>query len=324
MEEAGDINNQLIDAIINIALQDSTFKTPSILYKYLSHERVKDVLGKGSVRFTPLSNTNDLFEVRAPFENFVGPKLTKMYEDGRQRVLSNPNLSEAILKRSFDIAIKKSGIFLHDSDRAFEYLKKTKGKKVTEDADNIAIKKIETELFPSLNSDEQTHKLFDAIGKKLCFSLSKRANISPMWAHYANHHEGFVIAFDTKSSWFKEWENGESKNLIKVPYFDKKMKEPLDNPRKAIFSKGKDWEYEREWRILAEKHQVDRIKKAPEEPIYLMNFPPEAVQRIILGKRIKPDVERQIKEIACAKYPHAKLHRMDSNLLKSRMEEVKV
>ncbi len=164
-----------------------------------------------------------------------------MYEDGRQRVLSNPNFSDTILKRSFDIAIKKSGIFLHDSDRAFEYLKKTKGKKVTEDAKNIAIKKMETELFPSLNSDEQTHKLFDAIGKKLCFSLSTRADISPMWAHYANHHEGFVIAFDTESAWFKKWKNGESKHLIEVPYFDDKIEEPLDNPRKAIFSKGKKW-----------------------------------------------------------------------------------
>ena len=295
MGEADDISDQLIDAIIYVALRDSTFKPPSKLYKYLSDERVEDVLGKGSMRFTPLKNTNDLFEVRAPFKNFVGPKLIKMYKDAMQK---------ALRKNNFDPILKN--------------------KKIKEDVKNIAIKYRETELFPSLNSDEQTHKLFDAIGKKLCFSLSKRANISPMWAHYANHHEGFVIAFDTKSAWFKEWKDGESKSLIKVPYFDDKMEEPLDDILKAIFSKGKDWEYEREWRILADESQVDVTNGTLGEPIHLVSFPPEAVQRIILGKKMKPDVESKIKEIACAKYPHAKLHRMDSNLLKSRMEEVKV
>ncbi len=322
MEKTDNINDELIDAFINAALRNSKFNPPSRLYKYLSDERVEDVLGNGSVRFTPLSNTNDLFEVRAPFKNFAGANLIKMFEDARQKFLRDPNF-EAILESSFDTAIKKSGIVLHDRDRTFEYFKKTKGKKVTEDAKNIAIKQTETELFPSLNSEEQTHKFLEAMRKRLCFSLSQRADISPMWAHYANHHEGFVIAFDTESAWFKEWKDGESKPLLKVHYFDEKMDEPLDDIRKAIVSKGKDWEYEREWRILAEEYQADE-KKPTEEPIHLVSFPPEAVQRIILGEKIKPDVESKIKKIVDAKYPHAEIYRMRSNPVESRMEQVKV
>ena len=313
----------LIDAFINGALRDSTFKPPSILYKYLSDERVKDVLGNGSVRFTPLSNTNDLFEVRASFKIFAGTNLIKRFEDAMQRVLSNPNFSDTILKDSFETVNKKRGIVLNDSDRAFEYLKKTEGKKVTEAAKNIAIKYRETELIPSLNSEKQTNKLLDAIGKKLCFSLSECENINLMWAHYANSHKGFVIAFDTESAWFKEWKDGESKSLIKVPYFDDKIEEPLDNPLKAIFSKKTDWEYEREWRIVAEEYQADE-KTPTQEPMYLMNFPPEAVQRIILGTKINPEVESKIKEIVDAKYPHAEIYRMRSNPVESRLEEVKV
>ena len=323
MEEEDDISDQLIDTIIDIALQDSKFNPPSILYKYLSDERVEDVLGNGSVRFTPLSNTNDLFEVRAPFKKFAGQNLIKTIKDANRKSLEEDNYNR-LLEKSFDNFIKQNRIPLQNRDQLFEYIKNTTGKKIKESLKNDSIESIKLKLVPSLNSEEQTHKLFDAIGKILCFSLSQQADISPMWAHYANHHEGFVIAFDTKSAWFKEWKDGESKSLIKVPYFDDKMEEPLDDILKAIFSKGKDWEYEREWRILAEEYQADIIKKAPKELIYLVNFPPEAVQKIILGKRIKPDVESRIKEIACAKYPHAKLYRMDSNLLKSRMEQVKI
>ena len=323
MGEADDISDQLIDAIINAALQDNRLKRrPILLYKYLSDERVEDVLGNGRVRFTPLSNTNDLFEVRAPFKKFAGQILIKTIKDANRKSLEEDNYNK-LLEKSFDNFIKQHRIPLQNRDQLFKYFRNTTGKKIKESLENDSIESIKSKLIPSLNSEEQTHKLLKAIGKLLCFSLSKQENISPMWAHYANHHEGFVIAFDTKSAWFKEWENGESKNLIKVPYFDGKMEEPLDNPLKAIFSKEKDWEYEREWRILAEEYQADE-KTPTEEPIHLVSFPPEAVQRIILGKRIKPDVESRIKEIVDAKYPHAKLHRMDSNLLKSRMEEVKV
>ncbi len=312
------IADDLIDALF-----DRTSKPPPILYKYLSDERVEDVLGNSNVRFTPLSNTNDTFEIRTTFKNFAGPKLIKMFEDADQIVLSDEVLNK-LLEISFDDLIKEQGIPLQNRDQLFEYFKNTRGENVKENAKNDFIKNTNSELFSSLNSEEQIDKFLEAMGKKLCFSLSEQADIPPMWAHYANSHKGFVIAFDTKHIWFKEWQNGKSKSMLKVHYFDDTMEEPLDNPIKAIASKKTDWKYEREWRTYATEDQVDRIEGTTEEPIHLMNFPPDAIQRIILGAKINPEVESRIKEIACAKYPHAKLHRMDSNLLKSRMEEVKV
>ncbi len=317
-----DVNNEMIHVLINVALRDSTFKPPSILYKYLSDERVEDVLGNGSVRFTPLENTNDLFEVRAPFKNFAGPKLIKTIEYSMGRDFGDDDFNR-LFKKSFDIFIKQNRIPLQDRDQLFKYIKNTMGKEIREKAEN-GIKKTNLELIPSLNSKEQINKVLKAIGKLLCFSLSECANINLMWAHYANSHKGFVIAFDTESAWFKEWKNEESKHLLKVHYFDDKMKEPFDDPYKAIVSKKTDWEYEREWRIYTEEYQADAIKETTEEPIYLMNFPPEAVQRIILGTKINPEVESRIKEIVDAKYPHAKIYRMRSNPVESRLEEVEV
>lgn len=51
---------------------------PRFLYKYLSAERVGNVLEGGTVRFTPLMNTNDSFEVRATFDKVAGPKFLSM------------------------------------------------------------------------------------------------------------------------------------------------------------------------------------------------------------------------------------------------------
>ena len=312
----------IADALID-ALFDRTSKPPPILYKYLSDELVENVLGNGSVRFTPLSNTNDTFEIRTTFKNFAGPKLIKMFEDADQIVLSDEVLNK-LLEISFDDLIKEQGIPLQNRDQLFEYFKNTRGENVKENAKNDFIKNTNSELFSSLNSEEQIDKFLEAMGKKLCFSLSEQADIPPMWAHYANNHKGFVIAFDTKSAWFKEWNNGESKSMLKVHYFDDKMEEPLDDPYKVIASKKTCWEYEREWRVHANESQADTIDEAPEEPIHLMNFPPEAVQKIILGEKMKPEVESKIKEIVDAKYPHAEIYRMRSNPVESRLEEVKV
>ncbi|MFV0513593.1 MAG: hypothetical protein ACK5MY_08200 [Jhaorihella sp.] len=53
---------------------------PRYLYKYLSAERVGNVLEGGTVRFTPLMNENDIFEVRSTFETLAGPKFIAMLE----------------------------------------------------------------------------------------------------------------------------------------------------------------------------------------------------------------------------------------------------
>ena len=54
---------------------------PRYLYKYLSAERVGNVLEGGTVRFTPLMNTNDSFEVRATFDKVAGPKFLSMLKE---------------------------------------------------------------------------------------------------------------------------------------------------------------------------------------------------------------------------------------------------
>ncbi len=297
-----------INTDIDIALLNKHLKWPPILYKYLSDRRVEDVLEDGSLRFTPLSNTNDPFEVSQTFKRLAGPEYRQEFREKLQES-SKSDFFKIISKQNND-EWKKCGVILSQEEL----------RQLTEKS----LKTIEKNHMISLNSEFYIKMFLKDMAEMLCFSLSQQADISPMWAHYANQGKGFVVAFDTTSIWFKKWRNGETKRLLKVNYFDDQIEEAFDDPSEVLISKGKDWEYEREWRTYATEDQVDRIEGTTEEPIHLMNFPPDAIQRIILGAKINPEVESKIKEIACAKYPHAEIYRMRSNPLKSRMEEVKV
>ncbi len=307
-----------INTELGVALLDSSSEPPPILYKYLSETQVENVLENGSVRFTSLSNTNDLFEVRAIFKKFVGPKLFKVLKLTMRDQLKEDSLNKTV-DTVLNDSIKKHGITSPIQQQIF---KKSMSPELKINIKREAFRLMK--LMPSFFSDDDYKKMFfNSIKKMLCFSLSEEPDIAPMWAHYANNHKGFVIAFDTESSWFKEKKDGTQNRLRKVNYFDGLLEEALDDIEKVISSKTMDWAYEREWRVYSGESRVDSIKQNPEEPIHLVNFPPEAVQRIILGEKMKPDVQNKIKEIVSAKYPHAEIYRMQSDSLSTTMNEIK-
>lgn len=67
-------------------------RPPTSLYKYLSADRVDDVLRFGSAKFTPLANTNDIFEVRKTFERFAGPRFRDLLNREKEKVRKGETL----------------------------------------------------------------------------------------------------------------------------------------------------------------------------------------------------------------------------------------
>ena len=308
---------------LGVALLNSSSKPPPILYKYLSDTQVKNVLENGNVRFTPLSNTNDSFEIRANFKQMAGPKFSQMLINTAQDIYKE-DFYNKIIEDAFNIVQKQLGMKLLNRDQLSKEFEKRTGTKLEDHAKQEVFKIIKTKAIPFFNSKSSTKKFLNHIGKQLCFSLSEQANINPMWAHYANSHKGFVIAFDTTSTWFRKRSDGKKRHLLKVNYFDGQIEEPLADIYKTIASKTTAWAYEQEWRTHVSEDGIDSIIETSEEPIHLINFPPDAIQRIILGEKIKPDIENQIKEIALAKYPHAGIYRIQSDSLLTTMNEIKV
>lgn len=97
-----------------------------------------------------------------------------------------------------------------------------------------------------------------------CFS--KSPYILPMWAHYANNHEGCVIEFNYKNdkdfieSYFSLGIGQLSSILLPLdviyskdrpPLFDKEGKTDTSNTGfNACLTKAKEWEYEQEMRVI--------------------------------------------------------------------------
>lgn len=143
-----------------------------------------------------------------------------------------------------------------------------------------------------------------------------------MWAHYADNNAGFVVAFDTENAWFRQRKSGEKTRLQKVAYFDGKLDDPFENPRAAFISKTTDWAYEREWRLFIKNGGADLTVGNADDPIQLLEFPPGAVDRIILGPKTRPEVADRIHDAVASRYPHAPLVRAVPNWQTHTYDEV--
>ena len=176
------------------------------------------------------------------------------------------------------------------------------------------------EGLPSGNesiSYDKLQKMWD-MAYMTCLSEAHDNNL--MWSHYADGHKGFCIRYDLKrlrqDSYqirehifpviyeekrriFKQLDSllechQELKKAIKEEYvYD--YPEPLDDILPMFLTKGLDWEYEREWRIIFTlKQMYDR-----DDPIlYTGNLYFPCISALYLGYRIDPIVKQDLIEIS--------------------------
>jgi hypothetical protein len=297
---------------------DETLPPPRFLYKYLSAERVENVLEGGTVRFTPLLDTNDTFEVRSTFDQLAGPKMQNMLFENMEKTLSE----ELVVKKIAGI-LRDSGLDMLPPEIAMKLAEQYYGRSIIDILRTQMQDAVNTVLVPHFNSPESAEIILEKFGRDLlCFSLSERMDSPPMWAHYAANNTGFIVAFNTENAWFRRPENGEKTRLQRVAYFDGKLNEPFDNPNAAFISKTTDWAYEREWRLYIKSGEADLTVGSVAEPIHLLKFPPEAVDRIILGSKTRPEVATRIREAVASRYPHAALVRAVPNRESHTSDEV--
>lgn len=297
---------------------DSSPSPPRFLYKYLSAERVGNVLEGGAVRFTRLLNTNDTFEVRSTFDTLAGPKMLAMLSEQMDKTLS----AESVYRLTSDM-LKKNGLGFLSPDQALQIAEQHYGGQFMAIFRAQMQKAVDILVIPHLKDPQNSKKLLEHLGSELlCFSLSERMDSPPMWAHYADNNSGFVIAFDTENIWFRRQKNGENTRLQKVTYFDGKLDEPLDDPRAAFVSKTTDWSYEREWRLYIKEDQADLTTGNPEDPIHLLRFPPKAINRVILGPKTCLEVKGRISDILKYRYPNVKMTRAIPNRQSHTYEEI--
>jgi len=123
------------------------------------------------------------------------------------------------------------------------------------------------------------------------YCLVPRANSALMWAHYANKHRGVCLEFSHVEVF---------RDILKVIYCEKYPSfEPfgrgIDKILPPLLTKSADWEYEEEYRIIAEE------KGNPDKTFVTENnyfsLPPRMLKSIILGALISSSDEAEIREM---------------------------
>jgi DUF2971 family protein len=157
------------------------------------------------------------------------------------------------------------------------------------------------------------------------FSLTEVPDSLLMWAHYAEDHRGFVVEFDCEHPSFTRSvkNNQEFGTLRRVQYSNERPKRSFFQLTglEVLFTKSKEWEYEREWRIVRKLEDASTAVTSGTSSVYLFQVPPESIRSIILGCRMPADTKDSIAQ-AVSRNPQlssltllaAKLHEREFSL----------
>jgi hypothetical protein len=119
-----------------------------------------------------------------------------------------------------------------------------------------------------------------------------------MWTHYAANHTGFVLEFDDGHRWFwaQRPEGDDCGTLRKVSYADQPSSDYLAELKahEVFYTKGKKWEYEREWRII---RPLAESSTSPSEGIFLFDLPADVITGAIAGLRTNDETSQQLRDI---------------------------
>ena len=120
-----------------------------------------------------------------------------------------------------------------------------------------------------------TQEVADNLG---ILSLSEKRDNILMWSHYANSHHGFCLEFDVLKASFGK--------AHCIRYLQGRYEYDLSavdtNAKNLLLTKYKDWSYEKEWRVIADKGRT------------IYPFPTESLTGVIFGCSISETDKRKV------------------------------
>lgn len=310
------------------------------IYKYVTEERI-DILQNAHIRFTQPSEFNDPFELNPYFKSigdskFIDTHIDDLGWDGEHVEKISGEKAKHLLKEVLD-EIRDQ----HNSTMSEDQIEKILGIKPEQMIKNTfknlmyhykplitssvgSMLKLETPEYRQFMLQALKNAMNREIG---VLSLTEKPCNLLMWAHYANCHEGFVIEFDEKHSFFDQRTKPEELrgHLIKVRYSKQRPEiilydtnltdsENLDNwINNFLCVKSDHWEYEQEWRMFYTLRDCKNRIKNENHEICLVSVPIECIKGIILGCNISEESKQNI--IALLKsndnYSHIKLSHIE-------------
>jgi hypothetical protein len=251
------------------------------LYKYLPPTRI-DVLRNLRIRFSSPRVLNDPFELK-PVVTGLAPNavlLDHLNEGLNERVVADyeklPTHVRALI--SLDQFQAKAREFMPNAEQAMLVM---------------------AQMATPMIQQQLEEKICDVIGI-LCLTTSPDNLL--MWAHYADAHRGFLIEFDSESPFFHQQrsENDEFGYLREVRYQQDRPNMLMSEMEAfhVFLTKGLDWKYEAEWRMLQPLSSAETVLAGENEAIHLFQFPGHGVTSLILGSRMSEANKLVIQEVA--------------------------
>jgi hypothetical protein len=274
------------------------------VYKYLHPDRV-DVLRGGRIRYTQATALNDPFEIRPYFKAIIAePWLVKQ--------LAQPIDITEQLVQAYNNAPEWHGVI--SLEQWLEFVRVTlaspEGRETIQETLGIVLGVIRDA------TPEAREKFAETFTTGLgILSLSAVADEPLMWSHYADSHRGFVIKFDDDHGYFdrRRSEDDDFFRLRPVVYRPHPQHEALVDMtgEDVMLSKGVRWSYEQELRLVVPVRDEQPVgQDAAGEPVYLFDFPADAVTGVILGARSAPALTANVQAVlADPRYSHISLRR---------------
>ena len=267
------------------------------LYKYLHPDRT-DVLRGQCIRFSSPAALNDPFELKP----HIAALASLEYAEAELRRLLPIILKEELGKVPAELrALLPAGALEAFLESQLPLIQKN-------------FEGLSNQMMPLLQ-ERMGSKLEELLGV-LC--LTEAPDSLLMWAHYADSHRGFVIEFDESSPFFDRRVSGEDelRHLRRVTYDRTRPSLTLSEVEdgSAFLTKGLEWRYETEWRMIVSLDGADKILDSGHEVIHLFKFPPQALKSVIFGCRMTEAKRNEIGSIlAQPQYSHVYCKRVETD-----------
>jgi len=256
------------------------------LFKYLHPDRIDVLLGQ-SIRFSSPAVLNDPFELKPHLAALASPEHIKA-----ETIRVFPELvREELAKLPSEVRAPVSVEALHEI-----FLRQLPQAKRN-------VQGMAETLMPKLQ--EVMARKFEELIGILC--LSESVDNLLMWAHYADSHQGFVIEFDERSPFFDRRVNphDEFRHLRKVVYNSRRPSLTLADVEdfSPFMTKGTDWEYEAEWRMILPLHTASKVIGEGPQAVHLFEFPADAITSVVLGCRMAAQKKEKMRQVL-SDFPH--------------------
>ena len=250
------------------------------LYKYFHPDRA-DVLKNGVIRFSPPTVLNDPFELK--------PHISELFTKDFVRSNFKENLSDTLTNFYTEFSNETKQKFSLESLLMIAKNDPSRVIKFFYDYENKA----------RLICQNKMEDVFGRMIGILC--LTETPNNLLMWAHYADSHQGFAIEFNSSNIFFdrRKTEEDDFRHLRKVIYSKERPNIVLSelDTFAPFLTKGLEWSYESEWRIMDHLETASKIIGEGPSAIHLFEFPKSAIKRVIFGCKISESKKDEILKI---------------------------